>query len=368
MRQIPIKDLQWRHTAFLSRQPVDRPLLGLWVGDYYFTTHFPHGVSHWQAGAEIRPQELAFEQFLPDYQNLYELHERLNDDFFYVGSAYPGLPWMEAILGCPVYAEKTSTWTKPFLSDYAQLDDLRRSALESLWFHKLVELTAALVEWADGRFPVSAPLMRGPADMAAAARGADQFVLDLYDRPDEAQQLLDLCTLARNDVMRAILKIVKPFHGGYAAGGYPSKLWTPGCTCIYNQEDAAAVLSPRIFQRILMPLEASVAALADVAYIHLHSSCLYPVDILLRDPSYAVLQVNYDHAGAGPRLPQILPALVKIVEQRPLIVWGQFTLDEMTQLLTALGSQGLSFQPVVANEQEATACREAFLRISANLV
>ena len=133
MRQIPIQDLQWRHAAFLSMQPVDRPLLGLWVGDYYFTTQFPHGVSHWQAGAEIKPQELAFEQFLPDYQNLYELHERLNDDFFYVGSAYPGLPWMEAILGCPVFAEETSTWTKPFLSDYAQLDDLHRSVTGSPW-------------------------------------------------------------------------------------------------------------------------------------------------------------------------------------------------------------------------------------------
>jgi len=201
--------------------------------------------------------------------------------------------------------------------------------------------------------------------MAAAVRGTNQFVMDLYDHPDEARQLLDLCTQARNEVMRAILKVIKPFHGGYAVGGYPSKLWTPDHTCIYNQEDAAAVLSPRIFERILMPLEASVAALADVAYIHLHSGCLYPADILLRDPSYAVMQVNYDHAGAGPRLLEILPTLKKIIELRPLIVWGEFTLDEMTQLLTTLGSRGLSFQPVVANEQEALACRDAFRRTCA---
>jgi len=53
VRQIPIPDLQWRHTTFLSRQPVDRPLLGLWVGDYYFTTQFPRGIARWQIGAEI---------------------------------------------------------------------------------------------------------------------------------------------------------------------------------------------------------------------------------------------------------------------------------------------------------------------------
>ena len=97
--------------------------------------------------------------------------------------------------------------------------------------------------------------------------------------------------------------------------------------------------------------------------MHLHSSCLYPVDLLRRDSDYAVLQVNYDHAGAGPRLPEILPTLQKIIAQRPLILWGEFTLGEMTQLANTLGARGLSFQPIVANEQEALACRETFLRL-----
>jgi len=366
VRQIPIQDLEWRHTAFLSRQPVDRPLLGLWVGDYYFTTQFPHGVARWQIGAEITPEQVTLAQFLPDYQNLYDLHERLDDDFFYVGSAYSGLPWMEALLGCRVYAAETSAWATPFLSDYAQLNDLAPIA-ESPWFRKLVELTTGLVEWAAGRFPVNAPLLRGPADIAAAMRGGDQFVMDFYDHPAEVKRLLDLCTQARQQVMQTILEIVKPFHGGYAAGGYPGRLWTPGKKCLYNQEDATAVLSPRIFERVLLPLEGSLATQADVAFIHLHSGCLYPVDILLRDPNYTVLQVNYDHAGSGPRLPTILPTLKRIIEQRPLILWGEFTLDEMTQVAQTLGSRGLSFQPVVADEREAKACRHAFLQIWRNV-
>lgn len=358
MRQIPIQDLAWRHTAFLTRQPVDRPLLGLWVGDYYFTTQFPHGVARWQVGAEITPPQITLEQFLPDYQNLYELHERLNDDFFYVGSAYPGLPWMEALMGCRVFAAETSAWSEPFLFDYAQLDDLP-PASESPWFHKLVELTTGLVEWAAGRFPVNAPLLRGPADIAAALRGSDRFVLDFYDRPAEVARLLERCAQARQAVLQAIGAIVQPFHGGYTAGGYPSKLWTPGKTCLYNQDDAAAILSPRLFEQILLPLENSIARQADIAYIHLHSSCLYPVDSLLRDSNYAVLQVNYDHAGAGPRLPEILPTLQKIIAQRPLIVWGEFTRDEMALIAQTLGSRGLSLQPVVADEQEARAWRKA---------
>ncbi len=361
MRQIPIEDLAWRHTAFLAREPVDRPLLGLWVGDYYFTTQFPHGIARWQIGAEITPAQVSLAQFLPDYQNLYELHEHLNDDFFYVGSAYPGLPWMEALMGCRVFAAETSAWSEPFLFDYGQLDDLP-PVRESAWFEKLIEMTRGLVEWAAGRFPVNAPLLRGPADIAAALRGADQFALDFYDHPAEVSRLLELCAHARQEVMRAILEIVEPFYGGYTAGGYPSKLWTPGKTCLYNQEDAAAILSPRLFEKFLLPLENAIAMQADIAYIHLHSACLYPVDILLRAGNYAVLQVNYDHAGTSPRLPDILPTLKRIAEQRPLILWGEFTLDEMTLVARTLGSRGVSFQPVVANEDAAHAYREVFLR------
>jgi hypothetical protein len=80
---------------------------------------------------------------------------------------------------------------------------------------------------------------------------------------------------------------------------------------------------------------------------------------LLRDSNYAVLQVNYDHAGAGPRLPEILPTLQKIIAQRPLIMWGEFTRDEMALIAQTLGSRGLSLQPVVADEQEARAWRKA---------
>ncbi len=363
MRRIPVSDLAWRHIAFLEMADVDRPLLGLWVGDYYFTIQYPTGTGRWQPGAEIRPEMLAFEHFAADHLRLYELHERLDDDFFYVGSAYPGLPWMEAIMGCRVYAETTSAWAAPFLTDYAQLDALRRPVAESPWFQALLRWTVDLVAWAAGRFPVNAPLLRGPADIAAAVRGADRFVMDFFDHPDEVRELLRLCTGARKEVMAAILAVAQPFHGGYAAGGYPSRLWTPGRTCLYNQEDAAAVLSPRIFRRELMPLEASIAAPAQTPYIHLHSACTYPVDILLEDPSYPVLQINYDHAGAGPRLPELMPVLKKVAGRKPLILWGKFTLTELELLVATLGRRGLSIQPIAATEAEAVALREAFYRM-----
>jgi hypothetical protein len=263
----------------------------------------------------------------------------------------------------------------PFLTDYDQLDVLPRTVSQSSWLQVLLKWTVDLVAWADGRFPVNAPLLRGPADIAAGVRRADRFVMDFFDHPEEVGELLRLCADARNQVMAAILAVIQPFHGGIAAGGYPSRLWAPGRICLYQQEDAAAVLSPRIFKQVLMPLEtftprlwppqvgAGVAALAQVRYIHLHSACTYPVDIRLEDPSCPVLQVNYDRAGAGPRLPQLIPVLKKIAGRKPLILWGEFTPAELEVLVTTLGSRGLSIQPVAATEAEAAALRDVFLKI-----
>jgi hypothetical protein len=360
-----VEKVAWRHTAFLEMAQVERPLLGFWLGDYYFTSQFPTARLNWPAGVQVLPESLHFEQFAGDYEQLHQAYAQVDDDFFLVSSAYPVVPWMEAIAGCQIFAEETSFWAKAWLDDYRQLTLLADQDIsDSPWFRKLVELTASLVAFSDGRFPVSPPLMRGPADMLAAMRGASQFVLDFADHRSEVTEALALCTRVRMQVMQALSELIPPFHGGYAAGGYPTRLWTPGKRCLYNQEDAAAVLSPRIYRSVLLPLEKQIAGQADVAFMHLHSSCVYPVDILLADPSYQVIQINYDHAGTGPRLDALMPTLQKVIAQKPLLLWGEFDIAEITSLIDSLGSRGLSLQPIVPDLESAHRLREQVDRLT----
>ncbi len=364
-RGADIDAVAWRHDAFLRMQPVDRPLLGFWLGDYYFTSQFPTAMRNWPAGQQVRSETLHFAQFAEDYDRLHHAYEQLDDDFFMVASAFSVVPWMEAIMGCDIFAEATSFWAKPWLEDYGQLaplDELEFSATP--WFRKLVELTAALVTFAGGRFPISPPLMRGPADMLAAMRGANQLVLDFIDQPADVAGALALCARIRMQVMQTLNALIPPFHGGYAVGGYPSRLWTSGKRCLYNQEDAAAVLSPELFRSMLLPLEKQIAGQADVVMMHLHSGCIYPVDILLADPSYQVIQINYDHAGTGPRLDALIPTLQKAIAQKPLLVWGEFTSDEIATLIRSLGGRGLSLQPIVPDSEAAGRLRQEIDRLA----
>ena len=63
---------------------------------------FPGGTAAWRSGQRLDPPDVRFSPFAADYESLYQSHQAADDDFFYVGSAYWGIPWLEAILGCPV--------------------------------------------------------------------------------------------------------------------------------------------------------------------------------------------------------------------------------------------------------------------------
>ena len=331
-----------RHEAFLHRAKVDRPLLGAWVGGYYPADQFPQGYHVWQAGQLLQPADVRFDAFRNDYETLYRVHRAAEDDFFYVGSPYWGMPWLEAILGCTVHVGETSCWAEmcsPARRDF----DLRDNA----WFQCLTRFTRDLLLFAAGRFPVCPPLLRGPGDAACALCGPEAVAMALIDGEPWISELLARCAEVRLEVMKHLHDVIPAWLGTHAVGGYACRLWTAR-TVAYYQEDAAAVLNPRLFADHLLPLARLTRPLADVHFIHLHSSCLYMVDTLLADDTFSVIEVNLDHPGSSPPLVQYLPALCRIQQAgRPLLLWGEIGPSDWELLQAELSSAGLSIQPII---------------------
>ncbi len=336
-----------RHEAFLHCAKVDRPLLGAWLGGYYPAEQFPQGHHSWQVGQLLQPADVCFDAFRNDYEVLYRTHQQAEDDFFYVGSAYWGIPWLEAILGCRVHVGETSCWTE--VCPGARSDSLPSDfdLLNNAWFQCLLRFTKDLVPFATGRFPICAPLLRGPGDAACALCGPEAVAMALIDRASWIDELLAHCAKIRREILEHLRRVIPAWFGTYAAGGYPSKLWTVR-TVAYYQEDAAAVLNPRLFAGHLLPLAHLTKPLADVHFIHLHSSCLYMVETLLADDTFAVIEVNLDHPGSSPPLAQYLPALRRIQQAgRPLLLWGEIGPSDWDLLRRELSPAGLSIQPIM---------------------
>jgi hypothetical protein len=347
-----------RHEAFLNRVPVERPLLGFWLGGYYPAEQFPRGTSDWRDGQELRPEDVAFAPFATDYEALFRLHQQADDDFFYVGSAYWGIPWMEAILGCPVFAAGANCRAEACLAELAEFPRLDLADIP--WFQVLRRFTMELAAFSAGRFPVCPPLLRGPGDCASAMLGGMPFVMGFHDDPARMEVLLRHCSQTRLAVVRALAAVTSPWHGTHAAGGYPSKLWCRRPVA-YCQEDSAALLSPDLFRQFVMPLHREQCRAAEVNFIHLHSSCLYPVDILLENRCYDVLEINIDHpGGSSPALPELLPVLKRIqAAGLPLLLWGELSPGEWKTLRKELSPVGLSLQPIVRQAEDIPALLEA---------
>jgi hypothetical protein len=351
-REAPGK-LIGRHEAFLNLEPVDRHLLGFWLGGYYPAEQFPAGTAPWRDGQPLLPQDVSFPPFAPDYESLYRLHQQAEDDFFYVGSAYWGIPWMEAILGCPVTVAGYNCRTEPCLDSLDDASGLAPCVDGNPWLETLVQFTRDLVKTAAGRFPVCPPLLRGPGDCASAMLGGMPFIMGFHDDPDRIRGLLDHCSRTRLAVTRTLHAVIPPWHGTHAAGGYPSKMWCRR-TVAYTQEDCAALLSPDLFKQFLLPIERDQCGAAQVNFVHIHSSCLYPVDILLENRCYDVLEINIDHpGGSSPDLPDLLPVLARIqAARRPLLLWGEQTPGEWNYIRKELSPVGLSLQPIVRRAED----------------
>jgi len=342
-----LESLLLKHEAFLRCEKVDQPLLGAWVGGYYPAEQFPQGHHSWQLGQLLRPTDVCFDAFCSDYETLYRTHQEAEDDFFYVGSAYWGVPWLEAILGCAIHVGETSCWTEMSPVDPCDLSRLCFDLQDNAWFQCLMRFTRDLVQFAGERFAVCAPLLRGPGDAACALCGPEAVAMALIDGERWIDDLLARCARIRLEVLERLHHAIPAWLGTYAAGGYPSKLWTAR-TVAYYQEDSAAVLNPRLFEDHLLPLARLTKRLANVHFIHLHSSCLYMIDALLADDTFSVIEVNLDHPGSSPPLAQYLPALRRIQQAgRPLLLWGEISPSDWELLKGELSPAGLSVQPIV---------------------
>ncbi len=227
-----------RQRAFWTREEIDRPAVTFWMGTYSSFEVY-RGAASLGEGL-LTPENIHPEEFLPDYERLYQTSTRIDDDSFYAASPFFGIPWLEGMVGCPVHVGGESVWSEEYVDDLARLPALDLSP-ENPLLVKLLEFTRALVEHSAGRYAVALTLMRGPGDLLGALRGVANMAYDLYDHPvlvEEACGRLADFWLA---VARAQLALIPPFHGGGMVMHY--RLWAPG-SCVMYQEDAFSFWSP----------------------------------------------------------------------------------------------------------------------------
>ena len=134
-------------------QANERPLLGFFVGSDYPLRRY-RAAESLPEDRPLRPDDFNVEVFVEDCDRLFELHESCGGDFIWSASAFWGIPWLEAMLGCPIYADHStgSILARP-LPDFTGPDAIADFEANSPWMRLAAEFLDRLAVRSGGLWP-----------------------------------------------------------------------------------------------------------------------------------------------------------------------------------------------------------------------
>lgn len=343
--KIPTDERIDRLTKWFHRKN-DRPLIGFFYGSQYPFFRF-RGAKN-LLGRELHPEDIKVSYFLEDNENYFNAYEQMDGDLIWSAAPFWGIPWVESSLGCQVIVDHTTgsshTLPPPGFSKKPIIPEFSR---DNPWVAKMLEFIPTLEKQAAGRYPVGMTLMRGISDLLSALYGGEQFIFRMLEAPSEVKKIIDQLTEYWISFGRCLLEHLPQFHGGTGAFFYGA--WCPGKT-IWLQEDAAALLSPNLYEEFIYPGVCKIADSFEHTVIHLHPSQFIPVDYLIKT-GINVIELHIDKGG--PSAEELSEIHQKVLSQKPLLIWGDLTEGDLEYILKNQAYEGLAIIIVVESIKEA---------------
>ena len=336
-KQRELQALLERHRKFWNLEEVDRPLLVVPVDVYAPTRRFCSTLVE----GILKPEAIDAALVLEEYDRLAAMHEEIGDDYLVAAEPVLGIPWLEAMVGCPIHISSTGAMAAKPVQASQNIQTLFVSR-ENHWLKASIDFLRVAARHAAGRYPVSVGHLRGPTDILFAMLGSESFLLSFYDQPERIQTLAHLAASAWMDAAKSQLEVVPPFYSGYVLRWFG--IWAPKPT-VWYQEDASTMISREFYQDLFLA-SARRALVFPYSVFHLHSPSLHIVDLILKAdlPNLKAFNINMDPTGIS--IDKAIPVLQRIQEHGKALIlskdlYENFTLKEYEQILQALSPRGL---------------------------
>jgi len=251
------------------------------------------------------------------------------------------IPWLEAMLGCPVKMTDGQIWSEPYPGDPEDIIRQGANFEHNPWLQLYQEFLTLLQRRVARHFPLTAnTLFRGTCDLVAAVLGVKEACLAWLDDPRLASRLMRVCTDANLEAIAAGNKIVEPFQDGYVCG---YGIWCPG-PVLRTQADHSTLLSPAVYEKQIMPYDAEVIRSCAYSVLHLHNPGLHVAPLLVEIPELSAIEVVVDPYPTPERSPYEVRMYQMIQQHKPLILDVGFpSVAEAEALLSELSPRGLCF-------------------------
>ncbi len=274
---------------------------------------------------DFTPEMLDVDDLVKETEIVYRGRPLLNGGVFEMVQFDNVIPWMEAIVGCHIYALGKGASMVANPSDVApkelpyHLRKLLDNPDKNIWYKKLSDGYQGLAGILGDKYPRAHTLMRGPGDMVGALLGHEKFIGMMIDpgSKDLILQLLDLCSKIYIETAKMQLDKGGKFRGGYCN---PFGIWAP----VYNvrsQEDEASLVSPKMYDEFFLPHHIQEVAGYDYSTFHMHSGYVmttYNWREFSKKGNIGSFEVAMD--PNGPTAEVLLPSLLEMNITKPLVI------------------------------------------------
>ncbi|MCK5249963.1 MAG: hypothetical protein KAJ98_08365 [Spirochaetaceae bacterium] len=343
---IPIEQRVEMFQSFYRRENI-RPLFGFFLDSEYPVTRYP-SMENLPEDRPLTPNDFDVPAFLDDSEKLQQMHEECGGDFIWSASAYWGIPWLEAALGCSLFVNHSSgsIYSEPPSSFGTDSTEIQFD-IQNPWITLMGKMLKGLEARSDGKWPIGTTRMRGISDLLSALYGGADWIIAMMEDPEPMNRLCSMLTDFWLETARYQTDRIHVFHGGI--GSFYYYLWAPRHT-VWCQEDATALLSPALYDRFIEPSLRRIVESLEGAIMHQHSTGFVPTDSYLTMGFHA-LELHIDEGG--PSAEELFDRYKRILGSKPLIIWGDIPERDLDWIFTRLPHQGLAVITVVNNPDEA---------------
>jgi len=320
----------------------------------WFPLQYFSACKHWEVNQHITHAMIDPSEWVDDQEKLLEEGETIEDDIIRgVCPTQVAFPcFLPAALGCKIRVLPDTVLGEEQKLSWEDALQVRLDP-ENPWYQTYMQFADALVRKAGGRYPVSHGAELGPTDLHAVLRGHNESLLDLIDAPDKTSELLWKLGEMFVAFTRGVWKRIPLYQGGYYDAQY--NLWAPG-TIVRMQEDAIASFSPKLYRELVQPVDRMIASSFENSFIHLHATSMIMLDAFLEIDAIRCFEINIEPFSIPAK--DMIPFFKTVQDaDRPLIVRGTPTPEELKALVDALDPAGLYFQLLVQNAAQIDAYR-----------
>jgi len=229
----------------------------------------------------LGPRASEFPLDLPADRVLDYYEVRLQAKRFY-GDAWPkwwpdfGPGIMAGFLGARVLTTAETVWFEP--SEPTSIESLQLCYdADNRWWRRVRQLTRRAVERWGEQVSIGYTDLGGNLDILSSLRGAESLLYDLSDHPQEIARLAGDLTRLWLGYYGDLCDIIEPAGRGTTPW---ATIWSPG-RCYMLQSDVAYMISPRMFERYVLPDLVTCCDALDHAFFHLDGAGQIPhLDLL----------------------------------------------------------------------------------------